>query len=77
MNEDGDVAVGDEPINAAAFAIHSESMPFTPHTKTTPPLQLDILTKSQSTKHAQTFMQHAMHTPSMEKPFLSSGGSWT
>jgi ribulose-5-phosphate 4-epimerase/fuculose-1-phosphate aldolase len=25
VNEDGDVVVGDEPINAAAFAIHSES----------------------------------------------------
>ena len=24
MNEDGDVVIGDEPINAAAFAIHSE-----------------------------------------------------
>lgn len=24
VNEDGDVVVGDEPINAAAFAIHSE-----------------------------------------------------
>lgn len=26
MNEDGDVVEGEEPINAAAFAIHSESM---------------------------------------------------
>ena len=26
VNEDGDVVIGDEPINAAAFAIHSESM---------------------------------------------------
>lgn len=26
MNEDGDVVIGEEPINAAAFAIHSESM---------------------------------------------------
>lgn len=26
MNEDGDVVEGDEPINAAAFVIHSESM---------------------------------------------------
>jgi len=25
VNEDGDVVVGEEPINAAAFAIHSES----------------------------------------------------
>jgi ribulose-5-phosphate 4-epimerase/fuculose-1-phosphate aldolase len=25
VNEDGDVVVGDVPINAAAFAIHSES----------------------------------------------------
>jgi len=25
VNEDGDVVIGDEPINAAAFAIHSES----------------------------------------------------
>ena len=25
VNENGDVVVGDEPINAAAFAIHSES----------------------------------------------------
>jgi ribulose-5-phosphate 4-epimerase/fuculose-1-phosphate aldolase len=25
VNEDGDVVEGDEPINAAAFAIHSES----------------------------------------------------
>jgi hypothetical protein len=24
VNEDGEVVVGDEPINAAAFAIHSE-----------------------------------------------------
>jgi ribulose-5-phosphate 4-epimerase/fuculose-1-phosphate aldolase len=32
VNEDGDVVVGDEPINAAAFAIHSESMyPSTAH----------------------------------------------
>jgi ribulose-5-phosphate 4-epimerase/fuculose-1-phosphate aldolase len=33
VNEDGDVVVGDEPINAAAFAIHSESMPFLPQLK--------------------------------------------
>lgn len=26
VNEDGDVVIGEEPINAAAFAIHSESM---------------------------------------------------
>ena len=25
VNEDGEVVIGDEPINAAAFAIHSES----------------------------------------------------
>jgi ribulose-5-phosphate 4-epimerase/fuculose-1-phosphate aldolase len=25
VNEDGDVVIGEEPINAAAFAIHSES----------------------------------------------------
>lgn len=24
VNEDGEVVIGDEPINAAAFAIHSE-----------------------------------------------------
>ena len=74
MNEDGDVAVGDEPINAAAFAIHSESMPFLPYQKTLPAGHTD---KPQSTKHALTFTQHAMHTPSMERPFPSSGGSWT
>ena len=28
VNEDGDVVEGDEPINAAAFAIHSESKRF-------------------------------------------------
>jgi hypothetical protein len=30
VNEDGDVVIGDEPINAAAFAIHSESEPLCP-----------------------------------------------
>ena len=25
VNEDGEVVIGDQPINAAAFAIHSES----------------------------------------------------
>ena len=33
VNEDGDVVVGDEPINAAAFAIHSESIPFWSHSE--------------------------------------------
>lgn len=29
VNEDGEVVIGDQPINAAAFAIHSESqLPF-------------------------------------------------
>jgi hypothetical protein len=27
VNENGDVVIGDEPINAAAFAIHSKSKP--------------------------------------------------
>ena len=30
VNEVGEVVIGDEPINAAAFAIHSESMNSTP-----------------------------------------------
>lgn len=28
VNENGDVVIGDQPINAAAFAIHSESKIF-------------------------------------------------
>jgi hypothetical protein len=77
VNEDGDVVVGDEPINAAAFAIHSESK-FSCSSQSSIPIQIFIFYTihvsipisipmpdlHQSTKLAQTSMRHATPTQS-------------
>jgi hypothetical protein len=74
VNEDGDVVVGDEPINAAAFAIHSESKCFcTLHLFLLPSLPSSpIADHLQYTKHAQTYTQPVMPTQYMEKPIPPS-----
>lgn len=71
VNEDGDVVVGDEPINAAAFAIHSESRLLLHSEFNRGPNFL------KSTRHAPMFTQHATLTPSTVKPSQSSAASWT
>jgi hypothetical protein len=76
VNEHGDVVVGDEPINAAAFAIHSESTFL--HTSlfliTVPHPEANL---QQSTKLAQMSMQPAMRTQSTAKPGPPSVALWT
>lgn len=61
VNEDGQVVIGDEPINAAAFAIHSEVCMPSNHQSVT-----DTDT-DRSTKHGQIYMLHAMRIVSREK----------
>lgn len=51
VNEHGDVVIGDEPINAAAFAIHSESK-----TSSIEFLACILAYSSQSIKKDLTFM---------------------
>jgi hypothetical protein len=76
VNEHGDVVVGDEPINAAAFAIHSESM-FLQASPFMITLPHPVANLQQFTKLAQMSMQPAMHTRFTAKPGPPSVALWT
>jgi len=67
VNEHGDVVVGDEPINAAAFAIHSESTFFLRHHSSSHHVK-SLADPQQFTKLAQMFTQPAMLTQYTAKP---------